>query len=408
MKMTDEQIRRALNHRLSALNDPARPARILNRIAQEEEPIYMKKKMTRALALTLVSALVLTTAALATTGNLFELFGQHDSRYTYVAGQATLTTTDVPGALPIRFERAYYDGLSLTATILAENPPEVVDFTPSAEELSAMTVYPRDWRDLPEIYLIGAEVSAWEALQEAVHSRTPYGYQVTTYDPVAFVTTEDGIEIPLAFGDESWDEQGRWGALREAELPLPEELRNLPAITLRNEIMRVQWAWYFDGEWLYRSEGAGESDGFTNVGVSESVGFITATVPLAEGALQQMTGSSIANGTEVTASADVTAMAAVVTLSAEETLTVGDLLPVDQQPPAGTDALDVWVEVTAQDETGRRFRGIEGLMADQALPISIPLLGVGELPGQLTVEIKLQWEGEGNVGTGFVMGLEQK
>ncbi|MDR0898235.1 MAG: hypothetical protein LBN04_10310 [Oscillospiraceae bacterium] len=380
MKLTDERIREALDHRLSALNDPMRPVRIMNRIA-EEEAIYMKKKMSRALALAVMSVLVLTTAALAATGNLFELFGQRDPRYTHVAGQATISTTDAPGTMPLHFDSAYYDGLSLTATIAAENPPEVSAYTPTAEELAAM---------MPA----SLSEDAPEALQEAMQNGTPYGYKVTTYDPVTYVTTEDGIEIPLSSGDEAFDEQGRWLAIREFDLPLPEALRNLPAITLRNEIMRVQSIWYYDGETLYRSGGAGES-----------AGFITATVPMAAGAQRHMTGSSIVNGTAVTASADVTAMAAVVTLSAEGELTVGDLLPADQQPPEGIDASDIWVEVTALDEAWQLFRALGGLSPDEPLPVTIPFLGTADLPEMMIVEIKLQWAGEGNDGWGFQLEL---
>jgi hypothetical protein len=366
----------------------------MNRIAQEE-PIYMKKKMSRALVPVLVSVLVLTTAALAATGNLFELFGTRDPRYAHVAGQATLAATDDPGALPIRFGSAYYDGLSLAAVITADAPPEVTEYTPSAEELAAMQTLPLDADALALEPLAPAEDPAWQALKAAIQAGTPYGYRAVRYDPVAFVTNEQGIEIPLSTGDEIFDEQGRWITIREFELPLPEALRGLPAITLRNEILRMEWAWYFDGKTLYRQSGAGES-----------AGFITATVPLAEGSLQRMRGRELlSNGMHINASADVTAMAAVVTLSVAAERTVGELLPADQQPPAGTDAGDIWVEVTAWDEAGRAFRAVEGLGIDQPLPLTIPLMGTGALPEQLMVQIKLQWEGQGNDSTGAVIRM---
>ena len=79
MRLDGRDVKRALDARLSALDaDPARRARVRERIAKEEQPV--KRKMTVSLAFALIAALALTGAALAAAGvNVFEYFAARDA-----------------------------------------------------------------------------------------------------------------------------------------------------------------------------------------------------------------------------------------------------------------------------------------------------------------------------------------
>ena len=65
MKMNEEQLKAAMDRRLSFLDDvPSCRAKVKYRIAQKEEPVVMKKKLSVGLVLALVLAM-LSVSALA-------------------------------------------------------------------------------------------------------------------------------------------------------------------------------------------------------------------------------------------------------------------------------------------------------------------------------------------------------
>ena len=146
MKMHEEKVKRALDARLASLSaSPERRARIRAAALKEEERT-MKRKWTVGVALAAVLVLSLTGAALAISGNLFELFAQRDARYQGVADQAAVVT-EAPariedaalGTVRAYVDSAYYDGQSLTLTIAVENARRAVAWAPSSEELAQMT-----------------------------------------------------------------------------------------------------------------------------------------------------------------------------------------------------------------------------------------------------------------------------
>ena len=66
MKMNKEQLKAAMDRRLSFLDDvPSCQAKVMYRIAQKEEPVVMKKKLSVGLALALVLAMVSVSALAA-------------------------------------------------------------------------------------------------------------------------------------------------------------------------------------------------------------------------------------------------------------------------------------------------------------------------------------------------------
>jgi hypothetical protein len=295
---------------------------------------------------------------------------------------------------PVRLSKFVYDGLSLRADLMAINPPVVTAFTPTDQELADMQVV--DPGELAQWAASPAEAQAVQSLQAAMQQGIPYGYRVWRYLPKDRITDEAGLEIPIETIETNWDAQGRFVQTHSFALPLPEALRNLTAFTIRYGIERHDTRWYFDGERLY-AEGLAVSQ--AHVTVQET----TFRLP---GVFKEMTGSDSIDDTAVTATAEVTAAAAVITLSADGALTVADLLPADQQPPAGTDVRYLWAEMTARDETGQPLQALDSQSISQPLPITVRFLGTDALPERLTLELKMQWEGEGNDGTGYVMGLE--
>ncbi len=392
MKMTDNEIRQAVEHRLSALDcDPSRRARILRRIEKEGEP-QVKKKLSVGLVFAIVLLLALAGVALALTTNLFAFFGQRDERYEKVADQAALETSapvtvmdEQTGAVDARFDSAFYDGMTLNVAISVDRPSRVEPYTPDGDALSSMEVA----EDMPLIVSEAGDeekTDAQLALQAAMEAGTPYGYQIVEYYPSDHVLTDDGIDIPPYAGDSTVDENGRYVEMREFESPLPEELQNLDAITLNCTVYRSVQRWYFDGTTLYDQS------------ASEQVGAIHATVPRSDGMTLTMQGTYAVGGAEYAVTAQVSTMSAVVTLDGDGSATLRDLLGNADEIPAGIDPADVWVNMTAYDEQGRAYVSEGGFGLDQTLPLTEVFMGVGELPKSLEVQVFIDWEGDAGDG----------
>lgn len=393
MKMTDQEIRQAVDHRLSALDDdPTRRARTLQRIRNEEPP-RRKKKLSAGLVIALVILLTLAGVALALTTNLFTFFGQRDERYGKIAGLAALETSapvqrddTQTDAINAKFDSAFYDGLTLNAAILIEQPRRVEPYMPEDSALSAMEVAQDIPLPDPEEAAPG-EADAQLAMQAAQKAGTPYGYQVISYSPSDHVLTDDGIDIPPYAGDPTVDENGNAVEMREFETPLPEELQNLNAITLNCTLCRNRQLWYFDGQTLYYQN------------VNEEAGSIRAVVPRSNGMTQSMRGAYTFGGVTYAVTAQVSTMSAAVTLEGDGLTTLRDFIGSGAEVPAGTDPTDVWVNMTAYDKQGREYLSEGGFSPDQTLPVTCVFMGVGELPQSLDLHVFLEWEGDTGSGS---------
>lgn len=389
MKMTDDRVRQAVAHRLSALDDgPSRRFLIARRIEREEKQ-RMKKKQFGGLVLVMLLLLALTGVALGLTTNLFDFFGKRDARYEKVAERAGLATSapvavsdDALGTVRAEFDSAFYDGRTLNAAIVIDGYVRVAPWSPDAETLSSMEALSA----LP-LMAIPAEqtekAEAQRAMQAACAAKTPYGYRVIEYFPADHVRTDDGVDIPPYTADPTVDGEGRYVEMREFTSPLPEALRDLPAITLNCVLCRQEQLWYFDGQALYYKQR------------NEAAGMIRAVVPRSDGMTRRMQGQSRINEGEYSATAQVSVLSAVLTLEGAPGASLGTLLGDTAKMPEGIDPSDVWVSIACRDEQGRAYRVESGFSLDQALPVTAVFLGVGELPEALDIQIYLEWEGEG-------------
>jgi cytochrome c-type biogenesis protein CcmH/NrfG len=115
MKISDQEIRQAVDHRLSALDDdPSRRARILRRIEKEGEP-QVKKKLSVGLVFAIVLLLILAGVALALSTNLL-LLRQRDKDTKKWPDQARWRPPRRdcngwrrPSGRGARFDSAFYD-----------------------------------------------------------------------------------------------------------------------------------------------------------------------------------------------------------------------------------------------------------------------------------------------------------
>ena len=371
MKMYEEKVKRALDARLASLSaSPERRARIRAAALKEEERT-MKRKWTVGVALAAVLVLSLTGAALAISGNLFELFAQRDARYQGVADQAAVVT-EAPariedaalGTVRAYVDSAYYDGQSLTLTIAVENARRAVAWTPSSEELAQMTqgeLLPspvtEEERLLLEAYL--ADMAAgkpcgmrWDSLW--VHDQ---------------FYTPDGVALAPSAGDEETGEQGETYELR-AFSPLPEAAVEQESLSVYAELGRSTIYFYFDGQKAYsRSEVQ-----------REGVGRVTATIPRAAAEIARFTGTGALNGAECAVSAQVSALEMTLTITAEQAV-----FPLETRNTAG----QAWQEqpwlAEVYDENGQayRLRGSSEVLAENQLCFSFD--GLGYVPQTLRV-----------------------
>ena len=185
MKLDGQDVKRALDARLSALDaDPARRERVRRRIEKEEQPV--KRKMTVSLAFALALVVALAGAALAAGMNVFEYFAQRDARLAPIAeGSAPATqtplsvTTNELGESSIRFDSAYYDGQNLLVGSAMENVSHIEACSaPSDDDLAAME--PVAANQMPLVLAEGADAEIIAAFQEAMGRGEPCGFQLYT------------------------------------------------------------------------------------------------------------------------------------------------------------------------------------------------------------------------------------
>ncbi len=384
--MNEKDIQERVNRRLSGLcADEARRMRIRTAIEAERQANYpVKKKISPVLIAALILALLTATAAIAEHLNLFDFFGAGDQRYANVANQAELSTTapvtvaDAPsGAVSASLDSAYFDGLTLNLAFRIEQGVRVEAYTPSAEELAGMTAEPPMPEAVADEYAPGSEVLA--AYQEALANGTPFGYRAYQVYPSDHTLTDDGMDIPPYAADGAYTADGAYAELREFETPLPAELASREALNLRIQLYRSTTTVYFDGQQVYRRTERAEA------------GELTGTVPLTRDAVRELSGAATLGGVACRAEAKVSRMAASVAFQCD-----APLRTFLAALPEGIEPSDAWVEFSAYDEAGRRYRAQEGFSLDgDQTEYTVTFLGVGELPETLTLYVFAAWEGPG-------------
>ena len=178
------------DRRLSGLQaDGARRARIRAAVQQERGAnLPMKRKLSPVLICLLALLLAAASVALAEHLNLFHFFGRHDQRFAQVAEEATLATAEPvetdTGSLG-RIDSAYYDGLTLNLALCVTQLPRYEAYTPSAQELAAMTETLPQPVAIPGAQVAGAAVLT--AYNQAVEERETLNFSIQLYQSVQTV-----------------------------------------------------------------------------------------------------------------------------------------------------------------------------------------------------------------------------
>ena len=363
MKLNGTQIRSSMDSRLSALDaDPARRARIRQRIYEAEEPV-MRRKFTVSAALAAALVLALVGTAVAVGINLFEYFGKDYERFREIAPQTELRddgaveiNTDELGITKIAFNSAYYDGQSLMVSYTTENDKRIESFEPTAEQMAGMEKLEN------ELYWYRtADGGSWipEGFEQAVAQGMPCGtveYLVYPHDTFE----ANGIELPSSSGLDTIMEDGRY-CLIEFENPLPEAVQDCDALELRMRLaMSTVYTWY-DGTDFYRSV------------KQQDVGELRAVANRVDAQTRIYTGEGSYKGVSVQLRAEVSAVHAKLSITAE-----GEVFQEFEDS-------DTWYDVCLQDERGERLfaRGFNV----QADAMEVKFEGVGKLPEQLNAYI---------------------
>lgn len=374
MRIDDNDVRDAMDNRLSALDTSAgRRERIRHRIHQEEEPV-VRKKITTSMVLAIVAILALAGVALAASLNLFEFFGEQDARLAEIAPKTTLATESPQtvesgklGTTVAAIHNAYYDGQSLLVAYSIENGTRTERFTPTEEQLSQMTKL-----DAPPIIELqdGEGQPILNELNAAVESGTPYGISRYSVYPSDHTETDDGIDLPPTQEMQESTPEGGQYMLREYETPLPEAVQNRESLSIQIRLYQSENSLYFDGTDCYQLSVE-----------RQEAGAMTATVSRIDAETRHFEGEGTFNGAKVRVEAEASAVRATVTVSSDTDV----FLPL---------AEDSWYVLDVRDAQGTELRPTGG-GADDLRTIHTVLAGTGILPDSLTVSILIESEGEG-------------
>lgn len=368
----EEDVRRAMDARLSALDaDPARRTRVMRLIEKEEEPV--KRKMTLSLAFALIAALALAGVAWAASINVFEYFASHDARLAPIAQDAVPATetplsveSDELGESAVRFDSAYYDGQTLLVGIALENAHRAEPFEPTAEELAAMEPVAPGQMPIPSNG--GEDAQAIAAFAACMEQGQACGLILYTVYPSDHIVTGEGVDVGPYEGREALSEEGSTLLLREMETPLPEAIRDRDSLELHMAIWQSESLWWFDGETLY--EGSGRTQ----------AGEAVCTVARSEAAFAVYSGEGAYEGVPVTLALRLSALHGELTVEA-----------ADDAFPAGPDG-GAWYKVILLDESGRELRGQWREATGNR--IDAGYAGFGYLPETITARIVTGSAGE--------------
>jgi hypothetical protein len=374
LRIDDNDVRDAMDNRLSALDTSAeRRERIRQRIHQEEEPV-VRKKITTSMVLAIVAILALAGVALAASLNLFEFFGEQDARLAEIAPKTTLATESPQtvesgklGTTVATIHNVYYDGQSLLVAYSIENGTRTERFTPTKEQLSQMTKL-----DAPPF--IASEGGEGQPIlnefNAAVESGTPYGISHYSVYPSDHTEADDGIDLPPTQEMQESTPEGEQYMLREYETPLPEEVQNRESLSIQIRLYQSESSLYFDGTDCYQLSVE-----------RQEAGAMTATVSRVDAETRHFEGEGTFNSAKIHVEAEVSAVRATVTVSSDTDV----FSPLDE---------DSWYVLDVRDAQGTALRPTEG-GADDLRTIHTVLAGTGILPDNLTVSILIESEGEG-------------
>ena len=373
MRVDDKGIRAAMDSRLSALDASAgRRERIRQRIHQEEE-IIVRKKITASTLLAIVVLLVLAGVALAAGLNLFEYFGQQDTRLAQLAPE-TILATELPqtvesstlGTTVASINSAYYDGQSLLVAYSIQNGARTERFVPTEEQLAQMT----------KLDNVGGFAVSNEKEQlvmaefiEARKNGTPYGIVRYSVSPSDHTVTDDGIDLPPAQEMQESTPEGGQYMLREYENPLPDAVQNREHLKIQIRLFQSASYLYFDGKDCYMLPSE-----------IQDAGAMTATVRRADAKTRHFEGEGTFGGVKIRVEADASAVHAQITISADADV----FLPLHE---------DSWYDLDVRDALGNVLRTAEFGSIDTRT-IQAALEGTGVLPDSLTVYILVASEGE--------------
>lgn len=258
--MTDEELRRyvhqAVDHKLSGVRmDNQLTQRVLHAPNGEET---VKKRLTLLPAMVLIIALLTMAAAAAEALgiHIFELFGKTDERYAQLAPQAVLEQTSPVnvsspelGDVIAAINNAYYDGETLMVAYSIQGARRLEAFTPDEALLNQMEpfAYLPGW-DASQDAERAALLAQW---QTALKAHTPMGLVQWSVYPSDHTTTDDGVDLPPSSEDYREGENGTVYAIREYEMPLPDEVLGRDRLLLRIGLYRSVTYWYWDGESLF-------------------------------------------------------------------------------------------------------------------------------------------------------------
>lgn len=378
--LNEQNIRQALDNRLSGLTaSEARRERIraaVNHERREATPVKSKKLI---LVIALIAAMLTSAIAVAETLNLFNFFGKEDARFARLAPEATLEITEPAliehpylGAVEVKIDSAYFDGLGLSMAYQITNSLYAEEYTPTVEEIAQMKL------DEPVILaIVGNEpyVEVHEAYNEAVSTGTPFGYKQYTVRVHDHTYSDDGIDLGGGMGYEDYNGASLVGLL-DFDAPLADELRSRDEIMVVKGVYQHECTVWFDGKECYLSY------------AMKDIGEIRATIPKAKDAVKTFTGTGMINNVECSFTAEVSPLAAVLTL--ECTMPIEDVFPINA--PEGTDRFDQWREMGLVDEQGREYRAQWGMQYIDAHHASVTFEGTGELPEGLTAYAYSMWE----------------
>lgn len=378
--LNEQNIRQALDNRLSGLTaSETRRVRIqaaVNHERREATPVKSKKLI---LVIALIAAMLTSAIAVAETLNLFNFFGKEDARFARLAPEATLEITEPAliehpylGAVEVKIDSAYFDGLGLSMAYQITNSLYAEEYTPTVEEIAQMKL------DEPVILaIVGNEpyVEVHEAYNEAVSTGTPFGYKQYTVRVHDHTYSDDGIDLGGGMGYEDYNGASLVGLL-DFDAPLADELRSRDEIMVVKGVYQHECTVWFDGKECYLSY------------AMKDIGEIRATIPKAKDAVKTFTGTGMINNVECSFTAEVSPLAAVLTL--ECTMPIEDVFPINA--PEGTDRFDQWREMGLVDEQGREYRAQWGMQYIDAHHASVTFEGTGELPEGLTAYAYSMWE----------------
>lgn len=376
--VNEESVKRALDARLSVLSAlPQRRARILNAALKKEEPI-MKKRITAGAAIVLAALLVLTGAALAVGSNLFSRFAARDVRYETIQESAVSVTEpptsvedDAIGTIRAYVDSAYFDGQSLTLTLVLENARSAQEWTPTSEELAQMETGESDFPVFTDEAPSADAVRLEEAYREAKAAGQPFGIREDSVWIHDHFYTTDGVDLPPYSSDTVVGENGEVYHIREYS-PLSAEIAERDMLSVYAELGRSTIYYYFDGEKDYWSVDVQR----------ENVGRITAEIPRSGAEAVQLSGSGIYNGADVAITAQVGAMDLYLTVTADQDV----FTRIPHLEDEGTWYEQPWM-AAVYDEAGREYRVSESSQISSENTLELQYVGTGTLPKKLFVEL---------------------